>query len=76
MNKEIGKITNKIIKILKLDLIKETPIFIGEANLNHMKNEHPKDFEKYNIYIKEILKSPTYLARNSKKEFNRIYKKI
>ena len=45
MNKQIGKVTNKIIKILNVDYNKEEPIFIEEANLLHMREEHPKDFE-------------------------------
>jgi len=68
MNKQIGKVTNKIIEVLGLDYNEEKPIFIGEANLLHMKEEHPKDFEKYGSYIEEIIKNPTYLARNEKKK--------
>ncbi len=77
MNKQIGKVTKKIIKILNLDYKEEEPIFIGEANLNHMKEEHPGDFEKYGADIEEIIKNPTYLARNEKKksiEFIKEYK--
>ena len=68
MNKQIGKVTKKIIKILGLDYKKEEPIFIGEANIEHMKQEHPKDFEKYGASIEDIINNPTYLARNEKKE--------
>ena len=77
MNKQIGKVTNKIIKILNLDYNKEEPIFIGEANLLHMREEHPKDFEKYGANIEKNIKNPTYLARNEKKksiEFIKEYK--
>jgi len=68
MNKQIGKVTKKIIKILGLKYIEEKPIFIGEANLLHMKDKHPKDFEKYGAYIEDIIKNPTYLAKNEKKK--------
>ena len=77
MNKEIGKVSDKIIKILGLKYQKEEPIFIGEANIKHMKEEHPKDFEKYGVYIQDIINNPTYLARNEKKksiEFIKEYK--
>ena len=47
MNKQIGKVTKKVIKILGLDYDKEYPIFIGDANVKHMKDQHPDDFEKY-----------------------------
>lgn len=77
MNKQIGKVSKKIIKILGLNYQKEEPIFIGEANIKHMKEEHPEDYEKYGIHIEEIIANPTYLARNEKKksiEFIKEYK--
>lgn len=77
MNKQIGKVTKKIIDILDLKYEQEQPIFIGEANINHMQEEHPDDFKKYGAKIEEIIKNPTYLARNEKKksiEFIKEYK--
>lgn len=77
MNKQIGKVTNKIIKLLGLNYDKEQPIFIGDANIKHMKEQHSADFEKYGNKIEEIIKNPTYLARNEKKksiEFIKEYK--
>lgn len=77
MNKQIGKVSKKVIKILGLDYKEEKPIFIGQANLDHMKEEHPSDFEKYGKHIEDIIKNPTYLARNEKKksiEFIKEYK--
>lgn len=76
MNKEIGKVSNKIIKILGLKYQREEPIFIGEANIRHMKEEHPEDFEKYGGDIQDIISNPTYLARNQKKKIYRVYKRI
>lgn len=77
MNRQIGKVSEKVIKILGLKYQKEEPIFIGDANIRHMKEEHPADFEKYGADIEEIIKNPTYLARNEKKksiEFIKEYK--
>ncbi len=77
MNRQIGKVTKKIIKILGLGYEQEQPIFIGEANINHIKEEHPDDFKKYGSKIEDIIKNPTYLARNEKKksiEFIKEYK--
>lgn len=37
MNRQIGKVTKKIIDILGLEYEQEQPIFIGDANINHMK---------------------------------------
>ncbi len=77
VNKQIGKITKRIINILGLEYEKEHPIFIGDANIKHMKEEHPEDFFKYGTEIKDIIKNPTYLARNERKksiEFIKEYK--
>ena len=61
MNRQIGKVTKKIIDILGLEYEQEQPIFIGDANINHMKEEHQEDFEKYGAKIEDIIKNPTYL---------------
>ena len=77
MNRQVGTITNKVIKILNLSYKKEQPIFIGDANIKHMKEQHPEDFKRYGNKIEEIIKKPTYLARNEKKksiEFIKRYK--
>lgn len=77
MNYEIGKITKEIIEILNLDYMEEKPIFIGDSNINHIKEKHPNDYIKYGKDIKNIIKNPTYLARNEKKqsiEFIKEYK--
>jgi len=68
VNRQIGKITKKIIQILNLKYNEEKPIFIGDANIKHIKDEHPEDFKKYASKIEEIIKYPTYLARNEKKK--------
>lgn len=42
-----------------------------------MPKEHPEDFKKYGVEIEDIIKNPTYLARNEKKqsvEFIKEYK--
>lgn len=77
MNRQIGKVSNKVIKRLNLDYKDEMPIFIGEDNIKHMQEEHPEDFRKYGKCIEDIINNPTYLARNEKKksiEFIKEYK--
>ena len=41
MNREIGRITKKVIRILELDYDEEQPVFIGDANIKHMQERHP-----------------------------------
>ena len=68
-------ITKKIIRILNLDYTEEKPIFIGESNIEHMAKEHSNDYKKYNSKIEEIIKWPTYIARNEKKKSIEFIKK-
>lgn len=64
--KVIGKFTSNIIDLLGLDLDVGTPIFIGESNIDHIKNRHPVEFELYFSKIEEILSKPDYARWNSK----------
>ncbi len=47
MNKQIGIINKKVIKLLDLNYKKEMPIYIGSNNINHMKKQHLQDFQQY-----------------------------
>lgn len=62
----VGTISAKVISLLGLDTAAETPIFIGESNIQHMISKHPEDYEKYGSYIPDILSSPDYIAQNPK----------
>lgn len=64
---KVGEIDVRIIKILNLLIEPNTPIFLGGTNLEHMKKEHPKDFEKYGDRLVEILKNPDYVSKHPKK---------
>ena len=75
MNKKVGKITENIIDILKLDIEKDTPIFIGDANIEHIKLRHLEDYKKYGAQISNILENPTYVARDEKKNSIEFIKK-
>lgn len=67
-NKIIGTLTQTVIDEFNLNLKEGQPIFIGESNLNHMKSEHPEDFEKYGDKISEIINSPDYIAKHPNKK--------
>ena len=76
MNKQIGKVTRKIIKVLGLNYKEEVPIFIGEANINHMKEEHPEDFKKYRCKYRRYYKKSYLFSTKRKEKIYRIYKRI
>ena len=64
MNKQIGIINKKVIKLLGLEFNSELPIILGDTNIEHMKRQHPKDYIKYGKDIPSIINFPTYVARN------------
>jgi len=64
MNKQIGKVNKKVIKLLGLEYEEELPIILGDTNIEHMKRQHPEDYDKYGKDIQEIIKNPTYVAKN------------
>lgn len=73
---EIGTLSKKVIDLINLDL-EEQVILIGDQNIEHMKNQHPEDFEKYGDKISEIISSPTYVCKHPKKpsiEFVKFFK--
>lgn len=64
MNKQIGKLQGKVIKLLNLDYEEGIPIILGDANIEHMKRQHLEDYIKYGKDISKIINEPTYIAKN------------
>lgn len=65
--KIVGVINQQVIRKLGLHIIENTPIMFGKTNIEHMKNEHPKDFGKYFDYLPYILSTPDYIAKHPNK---------
>lgn len=57
---EKEKLGNYKNKIVNLDLI------LTEERIKHIKEHHPGDYEKYGVYIKEIIKEPDYILEDNK----------
>lgn len=66
MNKKVGVLNKRVIELLNLKFEINSPIYIGESNINHIKDKHPEDFKKYGDDIEKIIKNPTYIAKNPK----------
>lgn len=64
--KIIGYIFKDVIKTLGLNISPDTPVFIGESNIEHIKNRHPYEFDKYYKDISIIINSPDYVGINPK----------
>lgn len=64
--RRVGTIDKKTIDLLGLSIAPDTPILLGESNINHMKESHPEDYEKYFSSLETILATPDYVNLNPK----------
>ncbi|WP_297571044.1 PBECR2 nuclease fold domain-containing protein [uncultured Anaerovibrio sp.] len=62
--RQVGTIDKKTIELLGLSIAPDTPILLGESNINHMKESHPEDYEKYFSSLEAILATPDYVNLN------------
>ena len=62
--RRVGTIDKKTIELLGLSIAPDTPILLGESNINHMKESHPEDYEKYFSSLEVILATPDYVNLN------------
>ena len=76
MNRQIGKVNKKVIKLLDLKYENELPIILGKTNIEHMKRQHLEDYNKYGNRIKEIINKPTYVAHNPNQDSIEYIKKF
>lgn len=75
---EIGILSARVVDLLDSDYIVDSPIYIGEENIEKIKNKHPKDYEKYGHDIGRIISSPDYIVKHpqdSSIQYVRVYKK-
>lgn len=61
---QVGEVKGDVITALGLEIPVNTPIFIGDTNIAHIKSKHPEDYAKYGQYIDVILASPDYVGVN------------
>ena len=43
MNRQVGKVTKRVIELLELEYENEMPIILGDSNIEHMKRQHLED---------------------------------
>jgi hypothetical protein len=59
---KIGEISSIVIKTLGLSIEPGAAILIGEANVNHIKQNHPTDYNKYGNKLVDIISAPDYVS--------------
>ena len=65
-NRKIGTISKQISDILGTPDKAGKDIYIGDANITHMKNRHFDDYQKYGKHINEIVNNPDFVGINPK----------
>lgn len=61
----VGKIDIEIYKCVTED-IQTDEVIITERQIEHIKERHPNDFERYFSYAREIIKEPDYILEANK----------
>ncbi len=63
---KIGEFTKEVIDLLNVDIAPGTPIMIGKSNIDHIKNRHIYEYDKYMDKIEDIILNPDYVGQNPK----------
>lgn len=63
---QVGKLDSKIISLLSLSFAPDTPIYLGQSNIQHIQNSHPAAYAKYGSRIPDIISAPDYVRENPK----------
>ena len=61
----IGKIDVEKYKVVS-DRIRTDEVVITDERIQHIRDRHPQDFERYSVYIKDIVESPQYILEANK----------
>ena len=64
MQEIIGEITVEVIKLLDLNLKEAIPIYIGNTNKNHMKRNHPYEYNQFYLKLPLIISTADYVRLN------------
>ena len=67
--KYIGKIDISIYRCITDD-IKSEDVILTQERVQHIKENHPNDYEKYFDYIREIIYRPDYIIEANKNKHN------
>lgn len=61
----IGKINKEIYMCISAD-IQTDDVIITEERIQHIKERHPNDYERYCGFLKEIVEQPDYIIETNK----------
>jgi len=71
----VCKLNREIYRVVTEEIICDE-VIITEKQIEHIKERHPGDFEKFSVYMKETIESPDYILKVSKPFTAMILKEI
>lgn len=71
----IGKIDREIYKCIAKE-IRTDDVVITDNQIQHIKDRHPNDYERFALYFGEIVKEPDYIIEANKPHIALILKEI
>lgn len=71
----VGKLDRNIYECITEDIVTDD-VIITEKQIQHIKDSHPNDYERFSEYFSEILQSPNYIVEANKPNTGVILKKI
>ena len=71
----VGKIDKNIYSCVTEDIVTDE-VIITDRQIEHIKEQHPNNFEEYNSYFKTIVEEPDYIIEANKPNSALILKKI
>ena len=71
----VGRIRKEIYQFITSDCITDE-VIITEERIEHIKERHPTDFERYNKYLEEIIGNPDYIIEANKSNTAILLKEI
>ncbi|MCC8138968.1 MAG: hypothetical protein LIO67_01520 [Lachnospiraceae bacterium] len=61
----VGKIDRDIYKCITEDIVTDE-VVLTEERIQHIKDRHPTDYERFCSYIPEIIRDPDYIIKSNK----------
>ncbi len=71
----VGKISKKIYSCITEDIVSED-VIITDERINHIKEHHPNDFERFSAYLSDIIQMPDYIVEANRPNTALILKEI
>ena len=71
----IGRINKNIYKCITNDIITDE-VIITDNQIQHIKERHPLDYERFSSYFEEIITNPDYIVETNKPYTALILKEI